>query len=206
VDWELFIYRLPSEPSRARVGVWRELRRLGALPLAPAVVAVPVHGSTTAQLDAVEARVAREGGTAHRFALHLDGAKRAELVQGWNALRQHEYAEIVEECETKFLKEIEFELFRENLTASEAEEIEADLDKIRRWEARVRERDVFGADGSDAVQAAIQRCEAAFDDFVDRVYRAEEQKGPGLDAPEPLPWGTLARALRESGANREGAA
>ena len=48
-----------------------------------------------------------------------------------------EYEEIVEECETKFEREIEFEIFRGNLTAAEAEEIEADLEKIKTWFERV---------------------------------------------------------------------
>jgi hypothetical protein len=29
----VIIYRLPAEPSRHRVAIWRELRRLGAVPL-----------------------------------------------------------------------------------------------------------------------------------------------------------------------------
>jgi hypothetical protein len=191
IHWELFTHRLPSEPSRARVGVWRELRRLGALPLAPSLVAVPAQQPFMAMLDAVEARVEREGGSSYRFAVRPAPEQEARLRGEWNALREHEYGEIVEECETKFLKEIEFELFRGNLTAGEAEEIEADLDKIRRWEARVRERDLFEAPGSAAVTAAIARCHTESEQFVERVYQAEERRGPILEAPEDLPWGEM---------------
>jgi hypothetical protein len=31
--WRVITYRLLAEPSRHRVAVWRELRRLGAVPL-----------------------------------------------------------------------------------------------------------------------------------------------------------------------------
>ena len=191
MDWELFLYRLPSEPSRVRVGVWRELRKLGALPLAQTVVAVPVAKRFKSMLDAVEARVERDGGSSYRFPLVLTAEQQTRLQAEWNALREHEYAEIIEECETKFLKEIEFELFRGNLTGSEAEEIEADLDKIKRWMERVRERDLFKANGSEAARAAIAACQSAFDDFVDRVYQAEENQGPILDTPEDIPWGDM---------------
>jgi len=34
VAWRVITYRLPPEPSRHRVAVWRELRRLGAVTLA----------------------------------------------------------------------------------------------------------------------------------------------------------------------------
>src|SRR6478609_8439493 len=43
VDWVLLTYRLPAEPSRHRVAVWRELRRVGAVSLQQAAWAVPAR-------------------------------------------------------------------------------------------------------------------------------------------------------------------
>ena len=40
-SWRLLIYRLPKEPSRHRVAVWRELRRAGAVALQQATWAAP---------------------------------------------------------------------------------------------------------------------------------------------------------------------
>jgi hypothetical protein len=183
--WHLFVYRLPSKPSSARVAVWRDLRRLGALPLQQAVVALPEGRGFEQRLDAIEARVASEGGSSHRFVVTDDDRLQGE----WNALRRQEYEEIVEECETKFEREIEFEIYRGNLTASEAEEIEADLDKIRAWFARVSERDVFGAPSRDRAEAAIARCAELLEDFERRVFEAEGESGPSLAPPAKLPWG-----------------
>jgi hypothetical protein len=185
--WELFVYRLPSKPSSARVAVWRDLRRIGALPLQQAAVALP--DPLSARLDAVEERVAAEGGTSYRFEIaDLTAAKGDRLEAEWNALRSQEYAEIVEECETKFEREVAFEIFRENLTAGEAEEIEADLDKIRAWFARVAARDVFAAPGREQSQAAIVKCEGLLEDFVERVFHAESEDGPSLAPPADVPW------------------
>jgi len=183
--WHLFVYRLPSKPSSARVAVWRDLRRLGALPLQQAVVALPLGRGFEERLDAVEARVATEGGSSYRFEV----ADAERLEREWNALRRQEYEEIVEECETKFEREIEFEIFRGNLTASEAEEIEADLEKIRAWFGRVSERDVFGAPGRERAEAAIARCAQLLEDFERRVFEAESEEGPSLAPPAKLPWG-----------------
>lgn len=189
--WQLFIYRLPGRPSRVRVAAWRELRRLGALPLQQGVVALPELGDLAARLDAVERRVVSEGGEVHRFRLaHLAVAERGDLEQGWNALRRQEYAEIVEECETKFAREVEFEIFRGNLTAGEAEEIEADLEKIRAWFGRVRARDWFKAELSGEARTAIAHCERLLEDFLERVYEAEMESGPSLEPPAEMPWGT----------------
>jgi hypothetical protein len=183
--WHLFVYRLPSKPSSARVAVWRDLRRLGALPLQQAVVALPRGHGFEERLDAIEARVAAEGGSSHRFVVTADARLEAE----WNALRRQEYEEIVEECETKFEREIEFEIYGGNLTASEAEEIEADLEKIRAWFGRVSARDVFGAPSRDRADAAIARCAELLEDFERRVYEAESESGPSLAPPTQLPWG-----------------
>jgi len=190
VPWHLLVYRLPSQPSRIRVAVWRELRRLGALPLQQGVVATPALEPFSSTVLAVATRIAADGGTSERFVLDaLPADQEQRLVDAWNDLRRQEYAEIVEECRTKFLREVEFELFRGNLTVAEAEEIEADLDKIRRWQARVEQRDCFGAaDARAAVEEAIAACEAALADFVERVYQAELEDGPSTAAPLDVPW------------------
>lgn len=191
--WQLLIYRLPAQPSRVRVGVWRELRRLGALPLQQGVVAVPAVERLTARLTEIEHRIETEGGSSYRFALdNLHDTQEGRLRAEWNALREQEYAEIVEECETKFAKEIEFEIFRGNLTSGEAEEIEADLEKIRAWFARVGERDLFGVGKRAEAERAIARCGELLDDFVERVYRAEEAAGGAvLEPPLDVPWGSV---------------
>ena len=137
--------------------------------------------------------MAAEGGSSYRFAVpDIPSEDGARLEREWNALRTQEYLEIVEECETKFEREVAFEIFRENLTAGEAEEIEADLDKLRAWIARVGERDVFAAPGRDRAEAAIAKCSELLDDFVERVFHAEQEQGPSLAPPRDLPWGETA--------------
>jgi hypothetical protein len=187
--WQLLIYRLPTTPSRTRVAVWRELRRLGALPLQQSVAVVPELGGLVKALDAIEARIRTDGGTAYRFVLgDLTPEQRARLEREWTALRVHEFAEIIEECETKFRREVEFEIFRGNLTGSEAEEIEADLEKIQVWFARVAERDWFGAANRAECEAAIAESQRLLEDFVERVFLAEAAGGPSLELPARLSW------------------
>jgi hypothetical protein len=201
VVWHLLIYRLPASPSRARVAAWRELRRLGALPLQQSVAAIPDAGDLPPRFDQIEQRIRDEGGRAYRYRLtDLDDEQQQELVDQWNALRAQEFGEIVEECETKFEREVAFELFRENLTAAEAEELEADLDKIKRWFGQVVQRDVFEAPERTAAERAIARCEEALEDFVERVFHAEQESGPSLDPPVPMNWG---EGVPETRAERE---
>jgi uncharacterized protein (DUF2267 family) len=188
--WRLLVYRLPTNPSSARVGVWRELRRLGALPLQQSCVVVPEVPEVVARLDEIAARITELGGTPYLFRLpDLPEAQAADLRVAWSDLRAHEYAEIVEECRSKFIREVDFELFRDNLTASEAEELEADLDKIRQWFLRVQARDWFAAANRAEVEAAIAECETRLEDFTTRVFEREAVEGPSLATPIDLPWG-----------------
>jgi hypothetical protein len=192
VTWHLFVYRLTSKSSSVRVAVWRELRRIGALPLQQAVIALPDADPLRERLDAVAERISAEGGVVYRFRLtDLSADEESRLRDEWNALRTHEYDEIVEECETKFEREIAFEIYRENLTAAEAEEIEADLDKIKAWFARVAARDVFDVPARARAQTAIDKCQELLDDFERRVFEAEVEHGPSIAPPIDLPWGEV---------------
>lgn len=191
IAWHLFVYRLPTNPSRARVAVWRELRRLGALQLQNSVIAMPDLGGLGEALDAIETRVISDGGTVYRFVLdNLNAPRQEQLRRDWTALREHEYAELIEECETKFQREIEFEIFRNNLTGSEAEEIEADLEKIQTWFQRIAERDWFGAPNRAGAEAALAECQRLLDDFVERVFLAEAAEGQSTEPPAHLSWDT----------------
>jgi len=170
-SWLLLIYRVPSQSSRARVAVWRDLKRLGALYVQQAVCVLPDQPRLRAALDRVRARVAELEGASLFFELSGVGdAEQRFITDGFRANSAKEYAEIVEECETKFVKEIEFERFRENYTYEETEEIRQDLEKLRRWLARVEERDFCGADGRAEATAKIAECEALLEAFEADVY------------------------------------
>jgi DNA-binding transcriptional regulator PaaX len=169
--WLLLIYRVPSQSSRARVAVWRELKRLGALYLQQAVCVLPDREPVRAALAKVRARIAELDGASLFFVLeNAEEAEQAHIVEGFRANSAKEYAEIVEECETKFYKEIEFERFRENYTFEETEEIRQDLEKLRRWLQRVEDRDWVGAPGREEARTKVAECERLLDEFEADVY------------------------------------
>jgi hypothetical protein len=189
--WLLLVYRVPSEPSSSRVSVWRDLKRIGALYLQQCVCVVPRRPDLRAAINGVQQKVERLGGSSDLFDIPPQSpTQEAALERGFRELAAAQYAEIVEECETKFVKEVEFEHFRENYTFAEAEEIEQDLDKIRRWYARVRERDWFGAPGNEEVEQWIRRCEELLDGFYAAVYARTASAGASpdaLEAPHEIP-------------------
>lgn len=167
----MLIYRVPSGSSRARVAVWRELKRLGGLYVQQAVCVLPDRGDLRQSLDQIRRRIDEFGGSSIFLALRdVEADARKQFVDGFRSQSAKEYAEIIEECDTKFVKEIEFERFRENYTFEEAEEIRQDLEKLRRWLARIEERDWMSADGRDTARKRVAECEQLLEEFEADVY------------------------------------
>ncbi len=178
-EWILVVYRVPTEPASRRVTIWRDLKRLGALYLQQCVCILPRRDPVQEELSRIIAKIPTLGGEYTRFDIpQLPAADEAKIVTAFRTLRDKEYAEIVEECETKFVKEIEFEHFQQNYTFEEAEEIGQDLEKIRRWYGRVVERDWFAAAGRAAVEERIARCQELLNDFEQAVYRRNGDDDP----------------------------
>jgi hypothetical protein len=169
--WLMLIYRVPTDSSKARVAVWRELKRLGALYVQQAVCVLPDQADLRASLGKVRSRIDELGGFNIFLTLaDVDDDVRARFVDGFLAQSAKDYEEIIEECETKFFKEIEFERLRGNYTFEEAEEIRQDLEKLRRWLARVIARDWMSADGRQLAEQRVGECEQLLELFEADVY------------------------------------
>ncbi len=171
----LFIYQVPSQPSAARVGVWRELKRVGALYLQQSVCILPEREPLLHTLQKIAERVNELHGSYHLLPLReLPEEEEAKIIDGFLAQSNLQYDEIIENCDVNFAKEIEFETFRQNFTYAEAEEIHQELDKIRRWYERVVERDWFGAARREQAQRSIEHCEQLLDGFEEKVFLTQE--------------------------------
>jgi hypothetical protein len=98
--WVLLVYRLPREPSRHRVAVWRKLRDLGALYLQDGVAALPEDAVTREQLEWLQLRVREAGGEAILWeAKPGTVAEEAELVEAFRSSREEAYKAIITEAE-----------------------------------------------------------------------------------------------------------
>jgi len=98
--WVLLVYRLPREPSRHRVAVWRKLRDLGALYLQDGVAALPEDAVTREQLEWLQLRVREAGGEATLWeAKPGTVAEEAELVETFRSSREKAYRAIIAEAE-----------------------------------------------------------------------------------------------------------
>jgi hypothetical protein len=96
----LLVYRIPREPSRHRVAVWRKLRDLGALYLQDGVAALPEDAVTREQLEWLQLRVREAGGEATLWeAKPGTMAEEAELVEAFRSSREEAYKAIITRAE-----------------------------------------------------------------------------------------------------------
>ena len=186
----LLIYQVPSQPSGTRVGVWRELKKMGALYLQQSVCILPELETLLTTLQKITERIAEQGGNYHLLPLNeLPQEEETKIIDGFIAQSNLQYDEIIENCDVNFSKEIEFETFRQNFTYAEAEEIGQELDKIRRWYDRVLERDWFGAARREVAKQSIERCAKQLEEFEEKVFLKENDESrttPLIEEKKPL--------------------
>ncbi len=178
--WLLLIYRVPSDPSSARSAIWRETRRLGALALQHAVCLLPFSDANRAAYAHVARRVEEYGGEATVLETAApDDAWQAKIVARFNAARDEEYEEVVDETE-RFHEEIARERRKGKFTFAELEDEESNMERLRKYLAQVQARDAFGAKGQAHAVAEVEHCAVALDAFAQEIY--ERQKDATTDA------------------------
>jgi Protein ChrB, N-terminal len=176
VSWQVITYRLPADPSRHRVAIWRELRRLGAVPLQQGTWAVPQGDPYNAGLVQVIEQIDKAGGEPVVLMIADDEASNRKLEALFTAQRQAEWAEFVSDC-GKYEAELAGEVAKGKLTLAELDEEEESLERLRRWYRAIRGRDVFGAPGAAAAEQRLKDAADALERFADQVYQAREQGG-----------------------------
>jgi hypothetical protein len=177
----VLVVRPPAQPSRHRVGVRRELRRIGALSLGQGIWAVPdvpVFADGTARAVTLTERA---GGQVVTLTAAGRGPQDADRLQEmFGAARSADWAEFLADCgtfETEIAKEIRIATF----TPAELEEAERSLERLRRWHRDLTARDMFGSPEAAEAGERLKQCAVACEDYAERVFAALHQ-APGTES------------------------
>ncbi len=178
MSWLQLVYRLPTQPSRKRIYVWRQLRGMGAVYLQDCCCMLPRTPDTEQQLTAVAAKVREFGGDATLSVL-------APAEPGWeermvalvNRARDEEYQELVNTIE-RLEDEIARETKKGKFTFAALEEVEDELDRLQRWLGRVQSRDLFSAPSGEVATTALVRVRSQLETFQAAVYERERALAP----------------------------
>jgi vacuolar-type H+-ATPase subunit I/STV1 len=171
--WLAITYKVPAEPSRTRVYLWRKLKELGAVYVQQGAAILPMTETLLAQVLALKAEVVSSGGEVlvgrMEFVDHKDDAR---VIAAFQRQRDGDYDEIVEQCE-RLEYELDRETEKEKFTYAEIEENETELTRIHKWMERVVARDWFGASGHARAQQAIEDAEKRSGTYTEEVERRE---------------------------------
>ena len=132
--WLLLSYKVPREPTSARVYVWRKLRRLGALPIQDAVWVLPLSPVTREHIEWLASEIEELGGEASVWESRavLDGQDEA-LTERFRQAVEESYRQILSELRRK----------------------KADVAALARQYRQVLSRDYFKSELADRVRAAL---------------------------------------------------
>ena len=176
LDWTVLAVRLPAEPSRHRVAVWRELRRAGALPLGQGVWALPATSAFAQAVErALELLARGEGEAVVLDARGRDEAHVRNLETLFTAGREEEWREFISECD-KYEAELDREVAEGKFTLAELDEEEQSLERLRRWYRELKLRDLFGADSAVRADQSLKRCQARLEAYAEQVYAAVHER------------------------------
>lgn len=173
-EWLALNYTLPREPSRVRVSVWRHLKKIGAVNMQQSMWILPFHDQNFRLFNELKDEILTNDGEAFVISFAVDEDGKSCIIEKFNAARDEEYGEVLEQCED-FFKEIDKEIARENFTFAEIEENEEELNKLMQWYAKVCVRDTFQAPLRGKTKTVLEECTEALDRFCDRVYEYNDK-------------------------------
>jgi hypothetical protein len=154
--------RLPREPSRLRLAVWRRLRRLGALLLHDAVWLLPADAKTREAFEWLAEEIGEQGGTAFVWeAESLDEPQDRELIRRFSAEADARYAALAQSA-GKILRAAT----RPRRRGTAGIDGRVALRQLRGFERAVRlerRRDYFRAGGRAKAEAAVAAAIAGLD-------------------------------------------
>ncbi len=180
--WVLFLAQLPSEPSSARVALWRRLRAIGATTMVNGAWVLPNTAAHMIFFEKLRESVLRQGGTGFILnILHSSTEVDETIIRRFRADRTREYDEFAERS-AAFLDEIDKESGVGKYTFAEMEEGEQELEKLTRWLKKIQARDFFPDERRQQSVAMMTRCRGVLDGFSQAVYIAEGVQETAEDA------------------------
>ncbi|OCJ08628.1 chromate resistance protein ChrB [Rhizobium sp. AC27/96] len=173
--WFLLTYKVPAEPNRRRVALWRKLKSMGAVYLQSGVCLLPKTDDHRRALKVIENEIAEmEGEAVLLETVALDKAQGDKVLARFRADRDEEYRELLGRCDD-FEAEIAKETTSNHFSYAEIEENDEDLKKLRSWYEKIRRLDFYGATLAAEAEARLAKCEVLLDAYANQVFALQEE-------------------------------
>lgn len=174
-SWLLLTYKVPADPPKGRVALWRKIKGMGAVYLQSGVCLLPKTDDHLRRLKILENDVAELHGEAIILeTIGLDRAQEDKVVARFKADRDEAYVEFIDKC-ADFEAEIAHETAEQHFTYAELEENDVDLKKLQGWLEKIRKLDFYDAPRGAEAAERLKVCEALLDEYAKRVFDAQDE-------------------------------
>jgi hypothetical protein len=154
------------------------MKHLGAIYLQQAAAILPDRPEVHTALEQLAERIRGFGGEVSLLETTSPAMEWEQtLVQRFNAARDTEYAELIENVE-RFENEIDRERRNQRFGFAQLEDIEAEWERLERWCVRISARDFFNAPSRIVAEEALARGRMALEAFTTEVCAHDEHSDP----------------------------
>jgi hypothetical protein len=175
MKWLLLLYKVPPEPAKKRMALWRKLKGMGAVYLQDGVCFLPNTKDHLRGLKILDNEIAEMQGEAVVLQSQaLNQAQEDRVIQRFNNDRNDIYKEFLGRC-ADYEAEIAREIKEKHFTYGELEENDEDLKKLREWLAKIKRLDFYNAPLAGAAQAKLQVCGRRLEEFSQKVFAEQDE-------------------------------
>jgi hypothetical protein len=176
--WLLLTYKVPPEPAKKRIALWRKIKSLGAVYLQNGVCLLPKTDEHQRRLKIIANEIAEMDGEAVLLeTVGLDRVQEEKLITRFNTDRDEAYREFLDGC-TGFEAEIARESAGQKFTYAELEENDEDLKKLRGRFEKIRKLDFHGASLAREACKRLAQCEALLAAYAQQVFERQDENRP----------------------------
>ena len=149
--WLLLLYSLPKQGGSARVGIWRKMKKSGALPFKASAYLLPNRPELFERFQWLAQQVQDAGGEATvAFVSELEGISHTEMVRHFNESRAAGYTELIAPLNDLIARQ----------RKKPDDTLMPELEKLRRHFEDLRSLDFFDCPRGHDVAMLIERATA----------------------------------------------
>lgn len=172
-EWIFVVYDVPNSPSKIRVKLWRDFKKMGAIYPPYSICILPDNNLIRKQLNILRKEIERHGFVAIFKAKGKEEVDEINILKMFREERKRELNEILEECD-EFVKEIQYNIENNNMTSEEVEELEESLEGLNRWYEKVISRGIEKTEDK-SVKEALRKCSEMLNSFAEMVQKRESE-------------------------------
>ena len=176
-SWLVIFYDVPSEPSKLKVRLWRDFKRMGALYPQMSICIIPDNKENRENLERIEKMIIKDRGLLKIQGRAITENDQNHILHIFRVERNKQYDEILEECH-EYIDEINLNIKNKKTVQEEVEEMEEVLDGLRRWLLRVKSIDWIEKPAPPVkVEKILGECQDMLHNFTELSHPKESNRG-----------------------------